>query len=128
MDSERVQPSAGRAPVCAAEAPVDTEMIRDTIARSLNVDSRYSDMPGLRDLEALLRGHIGLLIGPVREGAGRLWHGEVEWYLRVSRLDAIERQLSERVCSHSRFACLAQVQRLARDCRWLFALYRAVER
>ncbi|MFI9024963.1 DUF6415 family natural product biosynthesis protein [Streptomyces sp. NPDC053560] len=128
MDTERARPPAGKSPVTTADAPVDAETIRDTIITALSAGSRRIDIANLRRFEALLRSHIGLLIGPAREAADRLWHGKTEWPLQISRLDAIDQQLSESVAPHDQFAHLAQVQILARDCQWLFALCQAAER
>ncbi|SFK72616.1 DUF6415 family natural product biosynthesis protein [Streptomyces pini] len=88
--------------------PLDTDTIQRTIDRALAADhtTRYSD---LAELEALLRGHINLMLPPARARAGTVAY---------ARLNTAAGQLAYGLGDTLRSA-RRHVLLLALDCRWL---------
>ncbi|WP_407553046.1 DUF6415 family natural product biosynthesis protein [Streptomyces sp. Pv4-95] len=105
-------------PVAADQIPIDVHTIDGTIVRAMSMSRERLDADRLAELDELLRGHIALLLPPIRETAAKLWHGGTAWYQQAARLDGIARQ-AETEISSTPFAALVQVQLLARDCQWL---------
>lgn len=121
MDTERAQ--QGGAPATVTEpdtdgAPICVATVNATVSRALRTNVGRLDVGVLTDLEALLRGHIALLLPPEREASDRLWHGSIEWHRQTARLDGIERQTQQGL-GETPLAAHIQVQQLARDCQWL---------
>lgn len=117
MDSESARPSPSG----------PDERIGETIIRALRASSGTPDAADLIDLEAQLHGHIARLIPSAREAVDRLWHGDTDWHLQVTRLDAIERQLDEHAGGRTGTGTLDHVRILVRDCQWLYAVRLAAQ-
>lgn len=114
VDEQAVAPTAP----APGDLPIDVGTIETTITAALRTGTGSMHAGEIVDLDLMLRGHIGLLLPPVREAAERLWHGSLEWHRKTARLDGIERQTGQGLGDNP-FSGLIQVQLLARDCRWL---------
>lgn len=96
--------------------------MRRTIDRALVLRSKPLEVEELEHLEALLRGHIEVILPDALERTDRLWHGSREWYLNATTLS--------RIANNARTGLGMQpmrnwvhVARLARDCDWLLRGY-----
>ncbi|GGV01672.1 hypothetical protein GCM10010211_81210 [Streptomyces albospinus] len=98
--------------------PVDVETMRRSIDRALVLRSQPLEHAELEHLEALLRGHIEVILPDALERTDRLWRGSQQWYLNRSTLG--------KIANNARFGLgdepmrnWVQVSQLARDCGWL---------
>ncbi|MER5974100.1 DUF6415 family natural product biosynthesis protein [Streptomyces sp. NPDC002055] len=110
------------APPSAAK-PIDATTIQATIDRALRTGTGRLVMDELTELEALLRGHINLLLPDAEAAADRLWRGSLTWYQCRARLDGIGRQMKQSLGDRP-LAAHVQVTQLARDCQWLLVHHR----
>ncbi|MGW2021067.1 DUF6415 family natural product biosynthesis protein [Streptomyces decoyicus] len=97
---------------------IDVDTIGETVAKAIRSGSGPAASGDLVDLEALLRGHIAVLLPLARDAADLLWRGSLDWHRQTARIAGIERLVGQGL-GDSDFSAIVQVQLLARDCRWL---------
>lgn len=117
MDTPERALTAASVPPAAGPDPVDVDTIRHTITRAL-AEGPLRRCEDYVELEALLRGHIHLLLPDADASADQLWRGSVEWYRLRCRLDGIRRTV-DRGLGPGLQSARDQVVQMARDCRWL---------
>jgi len=97
---------------------VDTDTIQRTILRALAHGSASPCREELVELEALLRGHIHLLLPYARARANSLPPAGARWLRHQARLAWIGNQV-RRGLGDGMQSARQQVRSLALDCRWL---------
>ncbi|MDG9701847.1 DUF6415 family natural product biosynthesis protein [Streptomyces sp. DH37] len=112
---EETDPTIGPAD---AAGLVDAAAVQHAIALALAHGSAPPSREELVELDALLRGHIRLLLPIARARAAVLRPSTAEWLRYRARLDWITNQVG-RGLGDGLPSARQQVRSLAHDCRWL---------
>jgi hypothetical protein len=115
---EETGPAIGPADAAGPVDPVDAAAVQHAIALALAHGSAPPRHEELVELDALLRGHIRLLLPIARARAAVLRPSTAEWLRYRARLDWITNQVG-RGLGDGLPSARQQVRSLAHDCRWL---------
>ncbi|WP_435604419.1 DUF6415 family natural product biosynthesis protein [Streptomyces sp. bgisy130] len=119
MNTESEQVRSGEAVVgVTGQQPIDVATIRASIARAQTLRRESPELDELVELEALLRGHIEVLLPEVQAAYDRLWRGSVGWSRGAGRLSGVRFQVRQGL-GEGVVSAHVQVNQLARDCQWL---------
>ncbi|WP_405838923.1 DUF6415 family natural product biosynthesis protein [Streptomyces platensis] len=119
MDTESDQVQTGGAAIgVTGQQPIDVATIQTSIARAQTLRRESPELDELVELEALLRGHIEVLLPEVQAAYDRLWRGSVGWSRGVGRLSGVRFQVRQGL-GEGVLSAHVQVNQLARDCQWL---------
>ncbi|MFJ7997370.1 DUF6415 family natural product biosynthesis protein [Streptomyces sp. NPDC096310] len=105
-----------------SETRPTTSAIQATLAEAAALGGTRADLSELAAIGAELRRHIAALLPAAEAHVEGLWRGGQEWYGRRSRLDNVQRHVTEQMTS-SPLSAQVYVAILLRDCTWLLEHY-----